>query len=122
VVPVVASERCPRLSSKSSAITSGGRAMDRGTLKSFAHSGLEKLFRTGSAAGVKPALAPRIRRILAQLDVATRPEDMNTPGSFFHPLQGRLPGFWSVRVSGNWRVIFQFDGIDAIRVDFVDYH
>jgi plasmid maintenance system killer protein len=30
--------------------------------------------------------------------------------------------FWSVRVSGNWRVIFRFDEAHAFDVDLVDYH
>jgi plasmid maintenance system killer protein len=25
-------------------------------------------------------------------------------------------------VSGNWRLIFEFDGTDAVAVDLVDYH
>lgn len=28
----------------------------------------------------------------------------------------------SARVSGNWRVIFAFDGNDVILVDYLDYH
>ena len=31
-------------------------------------------------------------------------------------------GVWSVRVTGNWRVTFQFDGPDAVAVDYRDYH
>lgn len=47
---------------------------------------------------------------------------MDFPGSYLHPLKGKLKGFWAVRVSGNWRVIFQFAGEDAIDVDYLDYH
>jgi len=38
------------------------------------------------------------------------------------PLKGELKGFWSVTVSGNWRVIFRFENGDAFDVDLVDYH
>ena len=31
-------------------------------------------------------------------------------------------GLWSVRVSGNWRVIFRFEDGHACDVDLVDYH
>ena len=44
------------------------------------------------------------------------------PGWRLHPLKGELTGFWSVTVTGNWRVVFRFDGEDAVDVDFVDYH
>jgi len=33
-----------------------------------------------------------------------------------------LSSFWSVRVSGNWRVVFRFDDGDAYDVDYLDYH
>jgi proteic killer suppression protein len=47
---------------------------------------------------------------------------MRLPGLRLHPLKGKLTGFWAVDVSGNWRVIFQFEGQDAVLVDYVDYH
>jgi hypothetical protein len=39
-----------------------------------------------------------------------------------HPLKGSLKSFWSVPVSGNWRVIFRFENGNASDVDDVDYH
>ena len=65
---------------------------------------------------------PKIERILARLDVATQPEMMNLPGFGLHPLKGELKGFWSVCVTGNWRIIFRFDGSHVSDVDLVDYH
>jgi proteic killer suppression protein len=47
---------------------------------------------------------------------------MNLPGLRLHPLKGRLKGTWAVDVSGNWRVVFRFNGKDATAVDYVDYH
>ena len=60
--------------------------------------------------------------ILDLLNAATDPRDMGFPGSFLHPLKGRLKGYWAVRVSGNWRIVFRFDRGDAFEVDYVDYH
>jgi proteic killer suppression protein len=37
-------------------------------------------------------------------------------------LKGQRKGYWSVTISGNWRVIFRFDQGDALDVDFIDYH
>lgn len=50
------------------------------------------------------------------------PADMDLPGFRLHPLKGDLAGFWSVSVSGNWRIIFRFAAAHARDVDLVDYH
>jgi proteic killer suppression protein len=47
---------------------------------------------------------------------------MNTPGNNFHHLYGNFESYFSVKVSGNWRLIFQFEETDAILVDYIDYH
>lgn len=88
----------------------------------FRHKGLELLFKKGSRKGVPPALAPKIRRILARLDEAATHKDMSLPGFGLHPLKGSLAGYWAVKVSGNWRITFRFQERDAKDVDLVDYH
>jgi proteic killer suppression protein len=47
---------------------------------------------------------------------------MDLPGYRFHPLRGDRQGDYAVSVSGNWRLIFRFDGEDATDVDLEDYH
>ena len=49
-------------------------------------------------------------------------QDMNLPGLDLHELKGRRRGTWAVRVSGNWRITFRFEGEDAVDVDYEDYH
>jgi len=66
--------------------------------------------------------ADKVERILARLDEASEPGNMDLPGFRLHSLKGDLAGFWSVSVSGNWRIVFRFDGADACDVDLVDYH
>ncbi len=88
----------------------------------FRHKGLELLFEKGSRKRVPPTLAPKIGRILARLDEAAIHKDMNLPGFDLHPLKDRLAGYWAVKVSGNWRIIFHFQGRNAKDVDLVDYH
>ena len=66
--------------------------------------------------------ADKIGRILARLEEASEVVNMNLPGFRLHPLKGDLAGFWSVTVSGNWRVIFRFEGGHASDVDLIDYH
>ena len=60
--------------------------------------------------------------MLTALDVASRADDMNAPGTRLHSLKGNLQGHWSVTVSGNWRMTFAFEGEDAVLVDYQDYH
>jgi proteic killer suppression protein len=33
-----------------------------------------------------------------------------------------VEGYWSVTISGNWRMVFRFEDGDAFDVDLVDYH
>ena len=91
-------------------------------LKSYRHKGVKQFAETGSKAGIHPEHADRLRRILSALDAATCPANMNAPGYALHPLKGELEGHWAVRVSGNWRLTFRFDGEDAVLVDYMDYH
>ncbi len=65
---------------------------------------------------------PRLRRILLRLQEATHPQSAAAPGFRLHPLKRDRIGQWSVRASGNWRVVFRFEGGEAVDVDLVDYH
>jgi proteic killer suppression protein len=91
-------------------------------IKSFRHKGIKKFFETGSKAGIQAAHAAKLRRQLAQLNRAQEPADMNLPGWRLHDLDGRLDGYWSVWVNGNWRLTFAFEDGDAVLVDYQDYH
>lgn len=91
-------------------------------IKSFEHKGLERFFREGSKAGIQPKHTARLRLQLGRLDAATGPQDMNLPGWKLHPLKGDLKGYWSVWIDENWRLVFAFEGEDAVLVDYTDYH
>ncbi|MGD0830129.1 MAG: type II toxin-antitoxin system RelE/ParE family toxin [Terracidiphilus sp.] len=91
-------------------------------IKSFRHGGIERFFKTGSKAGIQPAHAGKLASLLSTLDYVKAPEEMNLPGFGMHRLTGNLQGHWSVKVNGNWRVTFTFEGEDAILVDYLDYH
>ena len=60
-------------------------------------------------------------RILRELDIAITPQDMALPGYRLHALKGELAGYWSVRVSANWRILFRMDDGDVFDVDLIDY-
>jgi len=56
--------------------------------------------------GLNSEQAAKLARILAFLNRAARPEDMNLPGFKLHALKGNLSGYWSVTVRANWRLFF----------------
>jgi len=91
-------------------------------IKSFSHKGLEDFFYAGSLRGIQAKHADRLARILDRLDAAEVVMDMAYPGSALHPLKGDLHGVWSVKVSGNWRIVFRFEDGNAYVVDYLDYH
>ena len=76
----------------------------------------------GDGSRLAADLIPRLRRVLLRLESATRSGNMDVPGYYLHPLKGDRHGLWSVRVSGNWRVVFRFEGAEAVDVDLIDYH
>ena len=91
-------------------------------IKSFRHKGLETFFYTGSKKGIRPEHTNRLERILDRLNAASNIKDMNYPGSNLHQLSGDKKGQYAVKVSGNWRVFFEFIEGEAYVVDYDDYH
>ena len=86
------------------------------------HRGLRRLHERDDPRGLNPAHVARIGRLLDDLQAARSPYDMDLPGLFLHALLGNRRGQWSIRVSGNWRIVFRFKGEEAVDVDLVDYH
>ena len=66
--------------------------------------------------------AGRLRRILFRLQEATDPRSADAPGFRLHPPKDDRAGRWSVRVSGNWRVVFRFEDKEVVDVNLMDYH
>jgi proteic killer suppression protein len=91
-------------------------------IKSFKSKALFDLWSTGRNAKIDAKLHKRILARLERLHAAERPEEMNLPGFDFHALRGFRPARYTVHVNGPWCVTFQFDGTDAARVDFEQYH
>ena len=91
-------------------------------IRKFKHAGLEKFFTSGTKLGIQAKQIARIRLILGRLNASMKPQDMNLPGLELHELRGHRKGTWTVKVSGNWRITFRFDGVDATDVNYEDYH
>jgi proteic killer suppression protein len=91
-------------------------------IRGFRHRGLRRLFEQEESKGIRPDHREKVENILAVLNRARKPEDMNLPGFRLHRLTGNLKGFWAVTVRANWRVTFRFEQGDAYDVDYIDYH
>lgn len=91
-------------------------------IKSFRHKGVQQFFETGSKAGINAEHGNKLARQLMLLNAAKSPQEMDVAGWKLHPLKGDLSDHWAVKVSGNWRLTFAFEGEDAILIDYQDYH
>jgi toxin HigB-1 len=94
-------------------------------LAGFRHKGLRQLYEDDSSKGLPAAMADKLRKLLFSLETAKNLEQLGRfPGWKLHPLKGDLKGFWSLTVTGNWRVIFRYDETTnkASDIDLTDYH
>ena len=90
-------------------------------IRSIRHKALRDYWTRGRARGLNAVWIQKLRRILSALEAADRPEQMNYPGSYFHPLKGERSGRYAIRLSANMRVAFGWDD-GATDVDIEDYH
>jgi proteic killer suppression protein len=91
-------------------------------IKTFKHKGLKKFYEKGDFSKIRPEHRKKIRLILTIITAAKEIRDINFPGSNLHQLSGNYQTYWSVSVSGNWRIIFKFKEGDALDLDYLDYH
>jgi proteic killer suppression protein len=55
-------------------------------------------------------MADKVRKLLFAIETAEALDQLGRfPGWKLHPLKGDLKGFWSLTVTGNWRLIFRYD-------------
>jgi toxin HigB-1 len=91
----------------------------------FRHKGLRQLYAENYAKGVPPAMADKLGKILFALETGENLDQVGRfPGWKLHPLKGGLKGFWSLTVTGNWRLTFRYDEETntASDMDLIDYH
>ncbi len=91
----------------------------------FRHKGLKRLYASDDSKGVPSEMADKLRKMLFALETAENLDQMMLfPGWRLHPLKGEREGFWSLTVTGNWRLVFRYDKASnsAEELDLVDYH
>ena len=80
------------------------------------------MYERGDVSRVGSDLLDCVALALADLDDARKPSNLDLPGYRLHPLRGDLKGYWSISISGNWRMTFRIEDGDAYDVDLTDYH
>ena len=93
----------------------------RGVIRSIRHSGLQRFHRRRDSRRLPPDKIARIGQILNALETVDGCRELACLRGL-HPLRGNRAGIWAVPVSGNWRVVFRWDGRDILDLDLVDYH
>lgn len=92
-------------------------------IRSFGDAETEKIFRQQKSRKLPPEIQKRALVKLLLLDAATTIEDLKTPPSnHFEHLQGKLNGFYSVRINSQWRIQFRIQNNELYDVSIVDYH
>ena len=91
-------------------------------IKSIKHKGLKRFWEKEDRSKLPASQLSRIQKLLLSLNAATTEEDMNLPGYHMHELKGDLKGYFSVRVTGNYRIVYRFEDEHVYDVDYIDYH
>ena len=91
-------------------------------IRSIRHKGIRLYYEEGNGAKLPNQQLAKIARFLTALDAIDSEVDILALGSGIHQLKGNYKGFWSLTITGNYRLIFRFDPPDVYDVDYVDYH
>ena len=92
-------------------------------IRNVVHKGLRRLIEHDETAGIQPAAAEKLRRMLSYLQDMEREEELRAiPSWKAHLLTGDRKGSWSLSVTKIWRLTFRIDGTEIIDLDYEDYH
>lgn len=92
-------------------------------IRSFRDKATALIFSSGLPRGFSRELAVAARRKLLAIDAAERLEDLRIPpGNRLESLRGDRAGEHSIRINGQWRIVFVWRDDGAHAVEIVDYH
>jgi toxin HigB-1 len=91
-------------------------------VKRIKNAKLRRLAKSGEGSIIDPRWLRKVQRVMAMLDIATHPTELDLPGFGLHELKGDREGTFSVMISRNWRVTFQWDDSGPLDVDLEGYH
>jgi proteic killer suppression protein len=90
-------------------------------IKSWKSKALQRFFEEGDARKIDQNQKKRIAERLLVLHKARTLEEVNVPGWNFHRWSGD-ESILSIKISGNWRILFRWHKGDAYDVDLADPH
>jgi toxin HigB-1 len=89
----------------------------------FRHKGLKELFEKGKTSKLPQERVKKIKQILAVIHAAHDLQDISNPSYRLHRLKAPpFEGYWSIDISGNYRIIFEFEAGRAWHIDYIDTH
>ena len=92
-------------------------------IRSFACHETERLFNDESSRRLPTQIQRVARRKLLLLHQARSLNDLRVPyGNHLEALKGDRLDQHSIRINGQWRICFRWQGQDAFDVEVVDYH
>jgi toxin HigB-1 len=92
-------------------------------IKSFTCKETEKVYRREFSRKLPPAIQKMGIIKLWMLDAATGLNDLRIPpNNRLEELHGDRKGQYSIRINRQWRICFEWQNGNALKVEIVDYH
>ena len=92
-------------------------------IRSFACKETKALFEREVITKIPENLQHTALRKLKMLDAAVTLIDLRVPpGNRLEKLKGRRKGQYSIRINDQWRICFEFERSEILKVEIVDYH
>jgi len=97
---------------------------NKGMIITIKNKALRLLWEKDDSSKLPPSQIKKIRIILEIINnLEELPEDLVFYKNLRpHLLTGNKKGFWSLDVTGNYRIIFRFENKDAFDLDYLDTH
>lgn len=92
-------------------------------IRTFADGETELIFSGTKSRKLPLEIQNAARRKLRMIYAAKTIDDLRIPpGNRLEKLSGNLDGYFSVRINGQWRIVFRFEDGGAEDVGIQDYH
>lgn len=87
-------------------------------IQTIIHKGLRFFFEKGNSSKLPAEYLTKIALILDALDAVSSEDDIKVLGGGIHRLTDNYAGFWSIKVSPNYRIVFRYSKSDIFDVDY----
>ena len=92
-------------------------------IKSFANKSLQTLFVKGMCSKINPEHSIKLLECMDIINASHHPMDLKAVFGFrFSQKKGSGAGVYSIKISANYRLIFQIEEEGAVFLDYLDYH